>query len=93
MEFGRAEPGAGGGRRRERRSLEHVAQQIVFREGSGGIALEDDGARIRDVPLLGEGVNFVEPRVAILIRQPYDLERAVALDGARGVVVDAFARP
>jgi hypothetical protein len=45
------------------------------------------------MPLLGERVDFVQQAVALLIRQPHDLEGAVALHRAGRVVVDAFAGP
>jgi hypothetical protein len=71
--------------------VEEGEQCRVFVRVSGCVAFEDEGAGVRGEVLAGETVDFLESGVTFLVVDPYDLEWAVALEGAGGVVVDGFA--
>ena len=58
-----------------------------------GIAFENDRRHLGLVGLDGQLVDFIEQAVALVIRQPDDLEGAVPFHGTGGVVVDPFAGP
>ncbi len=85
----RGASGAGGGLRGQ-----DIAQQRVFAQIGGRVAFEDDGRfRIRIAALFGQRMDVVEQAVALILRQPDDLERAVAFHRAGRVVVNALAGP
>ena len=86
----RAEPAARGRGRRGGRRIERGAKQIVFAHVRRRIALEDDRAAMRIVKFRRERLHLVEPRVALVIGEPHDLEGAVPFDRAARVVVNAF---
>ena len=70
---------------------EDGGQQVIFINIRRGVAFKHNGAGVRIVPLDGEVVNLVEVIVAFVVVHPHDLERAVAFQGAGGIVVDALA--
>lgn len=88
---GRAEPDARCGGLFDGCGGEQILQHRVFPHVGRRVAFEDNRPRIVCACLAGLFGDLDEIGVAFLVRQPDGLEGAVALDGAGGVVVDAFA--
>jgi len=95
---GFAEPESGCGCGLECGGLEELAEESVGYDVSGGVAFEDDGFACGEAAavagmVFGQGPDLAEPEVAFFVREPYDLEGAVTLEGAAFIVVDGFAGP
>ncbi len=90
---GRAQPDARGARRLGWMRVEHRTQHNIVPHIGRRVAFKDDGLPTRNVFLIGKPPHLPQPLVAFLIRQPHDLERAVALERAAVVVVNGLAGP
>ena len=68
-------------------------QQAIVAGIGGRVALENDGRRHLALPITSQAADPAEEVVLLVVRQPDDLERMVALVQPVGVVINGLARP
>ena len=75
--------------------LQQFSQGSVGRDVGNGASLEYERGHLRLLRdmLMSHSRNQIEPAIAIVVIEPDNLERVVAVDQAVGVVVNRLARP